>query len=96
MIGTPAILVPYPYAWRYQKVNAQHLVNQNAAILLPDEEMEEKLLKMINDLFQHPAKLESMEQSVRQLRQPQAANDLAEQLILLADQKQTGRRDASL
>ncbi len=87
IIGTPAILVPYPFAWRYQKVNAEYLVSKNAAILLPDEEMPEKLLDLINDLFDQPDKLELMRQSLRKLRQPQAAKILAQQLQILAKRK---------
>lgn len=52
-LGLPAILVPYPHAWRYQKVNAQYLADKGAAVLLPDQELGEKLvgqvLAMLND-----------------------------------------------
>ena len=44
LFGLPAILVPYPYAWRYQKVNADYLVKRQAAEMLPDEQLKEKLL----------------------------------------------------
>jgi hypothetical protein len=32
----PSLLVPYPHAWRYQKVNADYLANAGAAIRLDD------------------------------------------------------------
>lgn len=85
MVGVPAILIPYPWAWRYQKVNAEYLQRQNAAIFLRDEEMSEKLGQIINDLFDHPAKLEYMRQCMASLSQPQAATNIAQVLMQLAD-----------
>ena len=96
MAGTPAILIPYPWAWRYQKVNAEYLQRQNAAIFLRDEEMPEKLGQIINDLFDHPAKLEYMRQCMASLSQPQAATNIAQVLMQLADnpRKADGREVA--
>ncbi len=34
----PAILVPYPHAWQYQKTNAKYLVDRDAAMMIRDEE----------------------------------------------------------
>ena len=36
LFGLPAVLVPYPHAWRYQKVNADYLAKQGAALVLED------------------------------------------------------------
>jgi UDP-N-acetylglucosamine--N-acetylmuramyl-(pentapeptide) pyrophosphoryl-undecaprenol N-acetylglucosamine transferase len=47
----PSILVPYPFAWRYQKVNADYLTQRGAALLLPDEQMEAELLPTIRRLL---------------------------------------------
>ncbi len=40
-IGVPAILVPYPYAWRYQMVNARYLADRGAAEVLPDDQLQD-------------------------------------------------------
>ena len=51
LFGIPAILVPYPYAWRYQEVNARYLENSGAAVVLQDNELKQKLLSTIQGLL---------------------------------------------
>ncbi|MBI5943197.1 MAG: undecaprenyldiphospho-muramoylpentapeptide beta-N-acetylglucosaminyltransferase [Chloroflexi bacterium] len=82
--GLPAILVPYPYAWRYQKVNADFLAERNAAIVLRDELLEDKLPSMIKDLLLNKHKLEAMRAAMKALSHPNAADMIASQLVKLA------------
>lgn len=83
LMGLPAILVPYPYAWRYQKVNADHLVKHGAARLIKNENLAEELVPAIHALFADPNALPSMRSAMRQLATPQAASNLAELVISL-------------
>ncbi len=46
-LGLPAVLVPYPYAWRFQKVNAQYLVEYGAALMLEDHMLAENLVDRV-------------------------------------------------
>jgi UDP-N-acetylglucosamine--N-acetylmuramyl-(pentapeptide) pyrophosphoryl-undecaprenol N-acetylglucosamine transferase len=77
LFGLPAILVPYPYAWRYQKVNAGFLEDHGAAILLRDEDLEDKLLSLVLDLLHDPQRLASMSRAMRSLATPDAAFKIA-------------------
>jgi UDP-N-acetylglucosamine--N-acetylmuramyl-(pentapeptide) pyrophosphoryl-undecaprenol N-acetylglucosamine transferase len=75
--GLPAILVPYPHAWRYQKVNADFLAQRGAAIRLSDEEMAERLWPTIETLLNDETRLEEMRGNARALAHPEAASRLA-------------------
>lgn len=83
--GLPAILVPYPYAWQYQKVNADYLVDRNAAILMEDARLKSDLLPTINELFNNPYKLEQMGQAISALSEPQAAERISALLFEMAE-----------
>ncbi len=83
LMGLPAILIPYPYAWRYQKVNADFLVKHGAAKLIKNEHLTEQLLPAIQALFADPFALPSMRSAVSKLATPQAASQLAELVITL-------------
>lgn len=73
LFGLPAVLVPYPYAWRYQKVNAGHLVRQGGAVILEDGSLQEKLVSLVQELLGNPGRLEGMRAAMEKLAQPQAA-----------------------
>lgn len=83
--GLPAILVPYPYAWRYQKVNADYLVEREAAVLLEDQYLQNQLLSQIDALVQDEARLQHMRRAMKALSQPQAAEKIASLLYELAE-----------
>ena len=73
LFGIPAILVPYPYAWRYQKVNADYLVSKNAAQLIRDEDLPAQMISAVSDLLNSPEKLSSMRAAMQQLAKPDSA-----------------------
>ena len=83
LFGLPAVLVPYPHAWRYQKVNAGYLVRHAAAVLLEDVKLSDQLLPTIKDLLNQPQKLASMRGAMRQLSHPDAAAQIGRQLLAL-------------
>jgi UDP-N-acetylglucosamine--N-acetylmuramyl-(pentapeptide) pyrophosphoryl-undecaprenol N-acetylglucosamine transferase len=86
--GLPAILVPYPHAWRYQKVNADYLAQRGAAAIIRDELLQNELLGVVTDLLENPSKREAMQAAMRSLARPQAARAIAEQIIDLGGQGQ--------
>ncbi len=83
--GIPAILVPYPHAWRYQKVNADYLESQGAAITLADEKMPEGLTPLILDLIRNETRRKKMRQAMLDLAHPKAAAQIAAQILALAN-----------
>jgi len=75
--GLPAILVPYPYAWRYQKVNADYLVKHGAARLLTNDQLMDQLLPMIDSLLNDPSELNRMKLAAQSLAVPNAVENIA-------------------
>jgi UDP-N-acetylglucosamine--N-acetylmuramyl-(pentapeptide) pyrophosphoryl-undecaprenol N-acetylglucosamine transferase len=82
--GVPAILVPYPHAWRYQKVNADYLAERGAAIRLDDELLSAELLPTIRGLLDDDQRLATMATCAKALDTPDAAADLARLLLTVA------------
>jgi UDP-N-acetylglucosamine--N-acetylmuramyl-(pentapeptide) pyrophosphoryl-undecaprenol N-acetylglucosamine transferase len=81
LFGLPAVLVPYPHAWRYQKVNADYLSRRGAAILLENERLNQELLPTLSVLIDNPNKLKAMRAAMFQLSHPHAAEKIASALI---------------
>ncbi|HEX5807094.1 MAG TPA: glycosyltransferase, partial [Anaerolineales bacterium] len=84
LFGLPAVLVPYPYAWRYQKVNADYLTRRGAAIIIQDQRLKDELLSTLTVLTANPNKLKAMRAAMFELSHPRAAEKIASALIKLA------------
>jgi undecaprenyldiphospho-muramoylpentapeptide beta-N-acetylglucosaminyltransferase len=83
----PAILVPYPHAWRYQHINAEYLVNHGGAILLEDKDLETNLLPTLMDVIHNQSKLTNMREFMKKLARPNAAQRIGQLLYELGTSK---------
>ncbi len=83
IVGLPAVLVPYPHAWRYQKVNAAYLVSHGAAVNLPDEAIESTLPSTTLGLLTDAERLAAMRTAARRLARPAAASTIAAEILRL-------------
>jgi UDP-N-acetylglucosamine:LPS N-acetylglucosamine transferase len=84
LFALPAILVPYPHAWRYQKVNADYLTRRGAAVMLQDNRLNDELLVTLTVLLDNPNKLKAMRAAMFELSHPRAAEKIASALLELA------------
>jgi UDP-N-acetylglucosamine--N-acetylmuramyl-(pentapeptide) pyrophosphoryl-undecaprenol N-acetylglucosamine transferase len=87
LFGLPAILVPYPHAWRYQKTNANYLVQHGAAVILEDDHLSDQLLQTVNDLLSQPQKLADMRLAMLRLSHPEAARQIGDQILALSRER---------
>lgn len=91
--GVPAVLVPYPHAWQYQKVNADYLASREAAVILKDEDLESAFPGLVQELLlEKPEKRLAMQEKMRSLLVPDAAGRIAALLKeLAASNRDAGR-----
>ncbi|MBC8154733.1 MAG: undecaprenyldiphospho-muramoylpentapeptide beta-N-acetylglucosaminyltransferase [Bacteroidetes bacterium] len=85
LVEKPAILVPFPTAAEdHQTKNAMSLVGRKAALLVNDSvartELVEAALRLLSDTVQQ----KTLSQNIRQLAKPNAARDIAGEVIALA------------
>jgi len=80
--GLPAILVPGPFS--DQRRNADYMVHSQAAVLLEQTALQQRLAPLVRDLLAAPERLEAMANAARQLARPDAAPELANLLRRLA------------
>jgi len=74
----PAILVPSPYvAEDHQTKNAMALVNMHAAILLPENEVREKLADEVMNLINNEDNLHKLKQNIARLYYRDSASNIA-------------------
>lgn len=93
-VGAPAVLVPYPYSGAHQRLNAEYMADQGAAVIVDDADLPQKLLPTVMGLLSDAEKRARMATAARKLAKPEAAQAIAAQLKLLGSERETanGRR----
>jgi UDP-N-acetylglucosamine--N-acetylmuramyl-(pentapeptide) pyrophosphoryl-undecaprenol N-acetylglucosamine transferase len=82
--GTPAILVPYPYATAdHQTLNARHFERGGGAVVVDQAELE-RVPTLAGELLADTAALARMSAAMKALARPAAADEIADELIRLA------------
>jgi len=84
--GLPSILVPYPHATAdHQTANARHMERAGAAVLVPDGELDgARLAREVTPLLADERRLAEMARAAARAARPQAAQDIATELLALA------------
>jgi UDP-N-acetylglucosamine--N-acetylmuramyl-(pentapeptide) pyrophosphoryl-undecaprenol N-acetylglucosamine transferase len=80
----PSILVPYPYAWRYQKTNADYLADRSVAIQMNDEDMSTDLYPTLQRLVSDETEYQAMKQHAKILAQKNGSTNIAQLLLEMA------------
>jgi UDP-N-acetylglucosamine--N-acetylmuramyl-(pentapeptide) pyrophosphoryl-undecaprenol N-acetylglucosamine transferase len=85
--GRPAILIPYPYATAdHQTANAQFMARSGAAIIIPDAELTAaRLAQEVGHLLADPSRLVAMAHASAALARPDAAKDIAAEVLAAAE-----------
>ena len=82
--GTPSILVPYPYATAdHQTLNARHFERGGGAVVVPEAELD-RVPRLVDELIADRARLDAMRAAMLSMARPDAADQIAEELIALA------------
>ncbi|HEV2770214.1 MAG TPA: UDP-N-acetylglucosamine--N-acetylmuramyl-(pentapeptide) pyrophosphoryl-undecaprenol N-acetylglucosamine transferase, partial [Solirubrobacteraceae bacterium] len=84
--GRPAILVPYPHATAdHQTSNARWMERAGAAVVVPDADLDPgRLRREVDALLGDPARLAAMARASASLARPQAAADIAGEVLAAA------------
>jgi UDP-N-acetylglucosamine--N-acetylmuramyl-(pentapeptide) pyrophosphoryl-undecaprenol N-acetylglucosamine transferase len=82
--GVPAILVPYPHATAdHQTKNARSFAEGGGALVLREDDLP-RLRDLVAELLGDDARLRAMAERMHALARPNAAEEIAEELIALA------------
>ena len=81
--GRPALLVPYPHATAdHQAENARYFERGGGAVVVPEPELD--LRRQVEELLADPQRLQTMGEAMKSLARPEAADDIATELLRLA------------
>lgn len=89
LVGKPMVLMPSPnVAEDHQTANAQAIVQQHAALMVKDDDAPQKLLDAILICLNNVDQRQTMIHNAKRLAKPHAAEDIAREILTLAQKQQ--------
>lgn len=86
LVGKPTIFVPSPnVAEDHQTHNAMALVNQDAALIVPDVQAVEKVIPLVEELINDKEKLAKLSKNIRKLAITDSAERVVKEVIKILD-----------
>lgn len=86
MVAKPAIFVPLPTAAEdHQTKNAQRLVNQQAALMVPNKHAEKELIPAIIELASDKVLQQQLSSNIRQFAMPNATDFIVHEILKLSN-----------
>ena len=86
--GLPAILIPYPHAWRYQYQNASFLVENGGAEIIKDENLALEFYEKVIEIITDKKKLKIMKNNMRKISVENASLSIASLILEVGRVKQ--------
>lgn len=81
LVAKPSILVPFPNAAEdHQTKNAMSLVNENAALIVKDNEVGEKLISTCLSLLADEKRQQELSRQIKAFAKPNAAKEIVEEV----------------
>jgi len=81
-VGKPVIFVPFPFAAEdHQTINAQVLVDKNAALMVPDAKVKSDLFPCLLDLIKNETLMHELAENISKLSNTKADEVIAEQIL---------------
>ena len=78
----PAVLVPFPFAAEdHQTVNAQRLVDKNAAMMIPDSAALDQLVSTVVELSKNEKKQQALKENISELAVNNADEVIAQEIL---------------
>ncbi|WP_185862354.1 undecaprenyldiphospho-muramoylpentapeptide beta-N-acetylglucosaminyltransferase [Blattabacterium cuenoti] len=82
LIGKPYILIPFPWSSDdHQNKNAKILEEKEAALIIKNEEIEQKLVDSTIELMNNSNMKKKMSKNILQLGKPKATNDIVNEIL---------------
>lgn len=89
VMGKPAVLVPFPFAAEdHQTVNAQKLVDKNAAVMIRDTEALAQLVLEVIDLSRNEKRQQELSENISKMAVTNADERIAKEILMTINKNQ--------